>query len=107
MKTEKVDKLSQEVSMAIASGMSYGKWKAMQPVAKPVPVEIEAADTKPKKTAVCLWCGNTFTQNHGRKKYCDDYCRRQADNKRCRERRKEKAKKWRAKNKEGGIVNES
>ena len=29
---KKPDKLSQEVSMALAAGMSYGKWKAKQPV---------------------------------------------------------------------------
>ena len=31
------DKLAQEVSQALAAGMSYGKWKATQPVVAPPP----------------------------------------------------------------------
>ena len=66
------DKLSQEVSQALAAGMSYGKWKAMQ-----APVEIPK---KPPKecftTQVCLNCGCEFVRyDRVKRKYCGDRCR--------------------------------
>lgn len=74
-KKREPDKLSKEVSQAIAAGMSYGKWKAMQ-----VPVEIPQ---KPPKecftTQVCENCGCEFVQYSRRKrKYCGDRCMEQA-----------------------------
>lgn len=71
-KKKEHDKLSSEVAMALAAGMSYGKWKAMQ-----TPVKIE-----PKKNPIgietqrCAWCGAEFTSYDNRnRKYCGDRCR--------------------------------
>ena len=70
------DKLSQEAAMALAAGMSYGKWKAMQN-----PVKIE-----PKKlpigieTKKCPWCGVEFFSMDNKTKYCSKRCRKLRDN---------------------------
>lgn len=70
MARKKVDKLAQDASKAIAAGMSYGKWKAMQ---QPV------ASTKslPEGWKICPQCGKAFRSTCG-KKYCEEYCRKQA-----------------------------
>lgn len=66
------DKLSQEVAQALAAGMSYGKWKAMQPV---VPIEPK----KPLeiyKEFTCEICGSKIIRVDGRnQKYCSANCR--------------------------------
>ena len=70
MGRKKIDKLAQDASKAIAAGMSYGKWMAMQ---QPV------ASTKslPEGWKVCPQCGKAFRSSKG-KKYCEEYCRKQA-----------------------------
>jgi hypothetical protein len=73
------DKLAQEVSKAIAAGMSYGKWKAMQP-----PVTEEKGLAEGWK--VCPYCGKRFKAKNG-KKYCEDYCRIMAYSDKLREER--------------------
>lgn len=71
-KKKEMDKLSQEVHQALAAGMSYGKWKAMQ-----TPVKI---DPKPDlikvETKVCAQCGCEFVvhDNYPRK-YCGARCK--------------------------------
>jgi hypothetical protein len=77
------DKLAQEVSQAIAAGLSYGKWKALQPV---VAVEPQAI---PDGWQPCEYCGKPFKRVGG-KRYCEAYCRLEAYNAR---RRKEQAEK--------------
>ena len=67
---KKPDKLAQDVSKAIAAGMSYGRWKAMQP---PVTEEKEL----PKGWKICPQCGKRFRSSQG-KKYCEAYCRNMA-----------------------------
>lgn len=78
-KNNEPDKLGQEVSKAIAAGMSYGKWKAMQPI---VPV----APKKPAeghKEYTCKHCGCTFIRYDERPaKYCGDRCRKAAEKER-------------------------
>ena len=65
------EKLLQENAQALAAGMSYGKWKAMQPV---VPIEPK----KPKQCfveLVCEHCGCTFIRHDGKRvKYCGKKC---------------------------------
>lgn len=53
MERSKMDKLSREVAMAREAGMSYGKWKAMQPVVEPAPKRVG-------RTVVCAYCGKEF-----------------------------------------------
>lgn len=67
---KKPDKLSQDVAKALAAGMSYGKWKAMQQ-----PVETEKG--LPEGWKICPQCGKKFRSSQG-KKYCEAYCRNQA-----------------------------
>lgn len=65
MARKKMDKLSQDVAKALAAGMSYGKWKAMQD-----PVVI-----KKEEKHYCLYCGRElFKGMKGIPKYCDAYC---------------------------------
>lgn len=63
-------KLNADISSAIAAGMSYGKWIAMQPIVE-----------TPKKPSVigipyftCEYCGCQFTAENPRK-YCTKKCR--------------------------------
>lgn len=70
MRNKQPDKLSVEVSMAIAANMSYGKWKAMQkPDIKPKP--------QPKgEPCVCKECGKVFIKpKRNNRVYCSDECR--------------------------------
>ena len=66
MKKKEPDKLGQEVRQAIAAGMSYGQWKALQPrVEKPTIPE----DWKP-----CEYCGEFYKPKRG-KRFCCTECR--------------------------------
>lgn len=71
-KKKELDKLTRENMQALAAGMSYGKWKAMQPV---VPIEPK----KPLeiyKEFTCEICGRTIIRFDGRtQKYCGANCR--------------------------------
>ena len=75
-KKKEMDKLSMDVHQAIAAGMSYGKWKAMQdPVKiqpKVIPIGIE--------TKKCAWCGVEFTGMDNKTKYCSKMCKKLRDN---------------------------
>lgn len=68
---KKYDKLAQEVAQALACNMSYGKWKAKQPVAK---VEEKPI---PEGWRKCEYCGEIFRNKNG-KRFCDIYCRTEA-----------------------------
>ena len=82
-KKQKVDRLAHEAALALAAGMSYGKWKAMQP-----PVEPDVYDGIAPGWRVCKCCGKPFkpkTQN--KQIYCEIYCQKQAQYERDRQRR--------------------
>lgn len=88
MAKKKVDKLAQDVSKAIAAGMSYGKWKAMQ---QPVKTE----NGIPEGWLVCQHCGKAFKPKTKRgQRFCDYYCQQQA----YYEKQKEQALERKAKN---------
>lgn len=86
-KNKAPDKLAQESTMAIAAGMSYGKWKAMQEPVK-IPKRDPYADLPPeKKRSTCAWCGKSFIQSrNGKQIYCELYCQRMANYERKRQR---------------------
>lgn len=72
---KKPDKLTQENAQALAAGMSYGKWKALQPVA--------VEEKKPPKPIynmrVCVICGLEYRgSENGKQKYCSKKCAREA-----------------------------
>lgn len=93
-KKKQPDKLSQEVAQALACGMSYGKWKAMQQ-----PVKIEKKPI-PDGWKECKGCGKPFKPHDPRQKYCDTVCRSRINDIAFRERRKEIMRKYREKKKE-------
>ena len=76
-KKKEPDKLAQDAAAALAAGMSYGKWKAMQN-----PVKIEKPKLDEKEIILCLNCGAQVKQctNHSRK-YCGPYCAREYNRK--------------------------
>lgn len=84
---KKPDKLTQENAQALAAGMSYGKWKAMQPV-----VAREQKPTKPTyNVQKCEYCGVEFIDGaNSKRKYCTDQCCKNAWSKKRREMRGEK-----------------
>ena len=61
-----VDNLARNALLATQAGMSYGKWKAMQPVAEPKLKEL------PEGWRLCR-CGKAFT-GRANKKYCCPEC---------------------------------
>lgn len=65
MGRKKADKLAQDASKAIAAGMSYGKWKAMQQ-----PVKAESG--LPEGWKICPQCGKKFKAGKN-KKFCEAY----------------------------------
>lgn len=72
-----MDNLARDSSMAIAAGMSYGKWKALHPHTSGIiperPKEKEKKNTKPVR--LCRWCGKEIPASaHGGRKYCDADC---------------------------------
>lgn len=72
-KKNKPDQLAQDAAAALAAGMTYGKWKAMQLV---VPIEHKLMPPA-IETRRCVVCGVEFVGNyHARNKYCSARCSR-------------------------------
>lgn len=68
-KQKQPDKLAQEVAAARSAGMSYGKWKGLQPR-----VKIETQEI-PEGWKCCAYCGKPFKPKTKQKqKYCDSVC---------------------------------
>lgn len=90
------DKLAQDVSKALAAGMSYGKWKAMQD--RPVKVKKGI----PVGWKVCQYCGDPYKPSSGRRQfYCGADCQRKAQLERYRYRNTKYMREYRAKLNEG------
>ena len=86
-KKQKIDKLAQEAEMAMAAGMSYGRWKAMQE-----PVEQENHTEIEPELVVCKCCGKQFRPKVKRRQiYCDFFCQREAQYQRERHLRESEA----------------
>lgn len=66
-----VDKLAMEAAKATAAGMSYGRWKATQPIVSHIPRKIPNG----YRLGVCKECGSEFMTNQPKKVFCDDTCR--------------------------------
>jgi hypothetical protein len=82
-KKKVMDKLAQDAAAALAAGMSYGKWKAMQGT-----VVIEKIEKIPEGWRACKRCGKPFmVKNFGKRQmYCELACQKAAQ----RERDKDK-----------------
>lgn len=81
-KKREPDKLAQDAAAALAAGMSYGKWKAMQGE----PKKVATVQGMPEGWKQCPWC-NVIFKPKVNQKYCDIQCPKQAQ----REREKLKA----------------
>lgn len=66
-----MDNLAKDAKKAMEAGMSYGRWKATQPIVHKLPRKIP----KGYRLGVCKECGKEFITNHPEKIFCDDYCR--------------------------------
>lgn len=79
-----MDNLARNAMLARQAGMSYGKWKSLQPIVPILKPEI------PEGWKKCAGCGIAFFTKKGNAKYHDEACRLRAADKRKNERRKEK-----------------
>lgn len=86
-KKKEPDKLAQDAAAALAAGMSYGRWKAMQGTTVPE----KKVEENPADWQACPHCGKLFKKKKGsRKIYCEPNCQMAAN----QERRKEKQKEY-------------
>jgi hypothetical protein len=105
MARKKMDKLSQEVAKALACGMSYGKWKAMQKPVKIVPKKIP--DEFQEHWSTCEYCGKQFKLKTRRpQRFCDVTCQKNAYYENNRERMLEYCAKYRQKVKAAAMEQE-
>ena len=65
-----MDNLARNAMLAKQAGMSYGQWKALQPVVK-------FEKTNPEGWATCEYCGKLFRKTKN-KRFCDIGCRTDA-----------------------------
>lgn len=80
------DKLAQDAARALAAGMTYGKWKSLQPVIDPPPRKLPEGFIR----QTCEFCNCVFICSDSRKRrFCGDLCRRRAYEKRKCERENE------------------
>lgn len=75
-KKKEMDNLAKDAAAALAAGMSYGKWKAMQEYAK---IEKPNHDEIPEGWRICEWCGKPYKPKSRRpQKYCELECQQAA-----------------------------
>ena len=72
-----MDQLTLDCIAARKAGMTYGKWKALQPVGAPVAVvEIEPEEVPKRAVRTCKNCGREVPAiMHGSVKYCSIDCK--------------------------------
>ena len=96
-----MDRLARNAMLAKQAGMSYGQWKALQPI---VPVEKMEMKEPPKGWIKCEYCKKPFKPFNSMQKYCEVYCRergyyeKRSENQ--REKARERVRKCRMKKKE-------
>lgn len=87
------DRLSIESSKAIAAGMTYGKWKALQSAGliESTDYEEELVCDTPGLVLMCKYCGEEFTcpnkKGKGGRQYCTKECAQKAYYKLLKERK--------------------
>ena len=91
-KKREMDNLAKDAAAALAAGMSYGKWKAMQDNS----VAVKKKDEKPEDWKVCPHCGKSFKPRpKSRQIYCEAYCQQQAQAIKRSEKNRERQKQYR------------
>ena len=68
-----MDQLTLDCIAARKAGMSYGRWKALQPRVEVVMPKQEVKEYAPKR--VCKYCGKEFEVTHNSMLYCDSACK--------------------------------
>lgn len=92
-KKKEPDKLAQDAAAALAAGMSYGKWKALQ-------AEGAIERKLPEGWRVCAHCGKPFKPtNNAVQKYCEYSCQRAAADERSREKAAQRQQAYRERKK--------
>jgi hypothetical protein len=90
-KKKEPDNLAKDAAAALAAGMSYGRWKAMNP--NTVRAEPES-DEIPDGWKLCKHCGKQFKPRKGtRQFYCEPWCQKEAHRERDRKRKRKQAEK--------------
>lgn len=67
------DNLAKDAARALAAGMSYGKWKPLNPHTMEEKIVVPAQNTKP-----CEICGKLMKKGGVRRKYCCEECSHKA-----------------------------
>lgn len=67
-----MDRLTLDSIAAQKAGMSYGKWKALQPREVVIPKE-------EVPIRVCRFCGKELIDTHPLRLYCDDGCKHEVE----------------------------
>ena len=75
-----MDALTRDALAARAAGMSYGKYKSLQPPASAPAKEEKKTEKQGKYNKTCALCGAEFIAVRVNQKYCGDYCRNQVKN---------------------------
>ena len=89
-----MDRLSRNAMLARQAGMSYGKWKALQPVVEPVKTE-----ETPEGWQACEECGKPFKPGRG-KRFCEYACREKNYHRRKSKKKAEYMRQYRARKEE-------
>ena len=94
-KTKEMDNLAKDAAAALAAGMSYGKWKAMQE--NPVPVKKK--EELQEGWRACKRCGKHFQvkKYSKRQMYCEYDCQKAAQRERDKEKIREHYREYMAK----------
>ena len=87
-----MDNLARNAMLAKEAGLSYGKWKAMQPI-----VEIKKPEI-PEGAKKCVGCGKAFVGRNPKQKYCDVTCQKETYRRNHPSYYREYKKEWRKKN---------
>lgn len=81
-KEKEIDRLSKEADEALALGMSYGKYKAMQtaePIKPKEPPRLydgyAGNGVWPEMEMVCVVCGKVYVGRHPKRLYCSELCK--------------------------------
>lgn len=83
-KKKEDDNLTRCSNEALAAGMTYGKYMALKYEKEQVPKA--KAPTPPPGWKVCPHCGKKFYAEHGKRRYCSEFCQQQANYKAHRDR---------------------
>lgn len=78
-----MDNLARNCMLAKQAGMSYGKWKALQPI-----VPIEKKEVIPEDWKKCEYCGKQYMPYRKSQKYCEMYCQKEAYKEKVRQQKK-------------------